>query len=330
MNGRDAAGARSAGQRALGRAEPSITQLRQFLVLADELHFGRAAQRLFLTQPALSRQIKALEDRLGVDLLHRTTRHVELTDVGREIVPEARALVAAVERFQACLATLTRQIKGRLRLGAIGAEAAMPYTVDVLEELSARQPGITVEIRSVDFVEQISALTRGEIDAAFLRPPLPPGFRSLRLATEPRVVCLHADDPLVGRAPLTLAQLSDRTVIDVLPEAPRAWWDFWTANPHPGGAPVRYGPQVSDLEGMLHAVASGAGITFLPAAARSLYPRPGVAYVDVTGLPPTTAALVWLPSHPTPPALRALLTAARTVVRRRQARDGGPPAGSAG
>ncbi|MEU9337986.1 LysR family transcriptional regulator [Streptomyces sp. NPDC048290] len=297
-----------------GRGEPSISQLRQFLVLADELHFGRAAQRLFLTQPALSQRIRALEARLGVGLLHRTTRHVELTDAGHELVPAAQALVAAADRFQACTSTLARRVKGHLRLGVIGAEASMPYTVAILEELRARHPAITTEIRSVGFVEQVSALAQGEIDAAFLRPPLPPALRTLHLATESRVVCMPADDPLVGQTPLTLAQLSHHTVVDVPPGAPRAWWDFWTANPRPDGTPVRYGPQVSDLEGMLHAVASGAAITFLPAAARMLYPRPKIAYADVAGLPPTTAALAWLP-HQDRPALKALLAVARTVAR---------------
>ncbi|WP_208810923.1 LysR family transcriptional regulator [Micromonospora echinofusca] len=292
-----------------------MRQLRQFLVLAEELHFGRAAQRLFLSQPALSQQIRALEERLGVDLVRRSSRRVELTAAGEALVPEARELVAAMARLQGVADSYLRQTRGRLRIGAIGGEAFMPYVIDILAELSARHPGIDVEVRSLDFVEQVYALPRGDVDAAFLRPPLPPGLRSLHLSTEPRVVCLPADDPLVDRGPLTLAQLSDRVVVDVpIPEL-RQWWDFWTINPRPDGSAVRYGPTAGDMDALLSAVARGQAIAFLPAEARRDYSRRGIAYVDVTDLPLTTAALAWLP-NPDHAALTALLQVARAVLQR--------------
>lgn len=299
-----------------GAREPSVHQLRLFLVLAEELHFGRAAQRLLLTQPSLSQQIRALEDRLGVELVQRSSRRVELTEAGRALIPEARNFVASMARMQRLAATYARQVRGHLKIGAIGGEAFMPYATAILAELSARHPGITVEIRSVNLVEQVYALPRGEVDAAFLRPPLPPGLRSLHLATEPRVACLPADDPLVGQAPLTLAQLSDRAMVDVpIPEL-REWWDFWTVNPRPDGSAVRFGPVVEDMEALLSAVARGQAIAFLPAEARYDYVRRGVAYVDVLDLPLSTAALAWLPRHRDHAPLAALLQAAHTVMRR--------------
>ncbi|MFF0250795.1 LysR family transcriptional regulator [Streptosporangium sandarakinum] len=295
--------------------EPSFHQLRLFLVLAEELHFGRAAQRLFLTQPALSQQIRALERRLNVNLVRRSSRRVELTAAGQALVPAARELMAAMDRLQSVAAVHARQSRGHLRIGAIGGEAFMPYTIAILTELSARHPEITVEIRPIDFVEQVHVVHRAEVDAAFLRPPLPPGLRSLHLATEPRVACLPADDPLVAQAPLTLAQLSDRVMVDVpIPEL-RQWWDFWTVNPRPDGSAVRYGPVAGDMDTLLSAIARGQAIAFLPAEARHDYTRRGVAYVDVTDMPPSTAALAWLPGHRNP-ALTALLQAAHTVLSR--------------
>ncbi|MEH0822749.1 MULTISPECIES: LysR family transcriptional regulator [unclassified Micromonospora] len=295
--------------------EPSLHQLRLFLVLAEELHFGRAAQRLFLSQPALSQQIRALEDRLDVNLLHRSSRQVQLTLAGQALLPKARDSVDAMTRLQDLAAAYSRTTQGKLRIGAIGGEAFMPYATAILTELSTQHPAITVEIRSVHFVEQVYALPRGDVDAAFLRPPLPPGLRSLHLSTEPRVACLPADDPLVTQAPLTLAQLSDRVMVDVpIPEL-RQWWDFWTVNPRPDGSAVRYGPIAGDMEVLLSAVARGQAIAFLPAEARHAYTRRGVAYVDVIDLPPSTAALAWLPRRDNP-ALTALLQAARTVVGR--------------
>ena len=296
--------------------EPSGHQLRLFLVLAEELHFGRAAERLFLSQPALSQQIRALEKRLGVELLRRSSRRVELTAAGQALVPEVRDLVAAMTRLQRLATAYAREVRGHLTIGAIGGEAAMPYMVAILAELAARHPAVTVEMRAVDLVGQFDAFTRGEIDAAFLRPPLPPGLQGLHLATEPRVACLPADDPLVEQAPLTLAQLADHVMVDVPAELPRVWWDYWAVNPRPDGSRVRFGPTVKDIEAMLLAVARRQAITFLPSAARHLYPRPGIAYVDVTDLPPSTAALAWPPENRGQPALAPLLKATRAVLRR--------------
>ncbi|WP_182908975.1 LysR family transcriptional regulator [Microbispora sp. H13382] len=294
--------------------EPSLHQLRLFLVLAEELHFGRAAQRLFLTQPALSQQIRALEGRLNVNLVQRSSRRVDLTAAGRALEEEARGVVAAMDRFRSVAATHARQVRGHLRIGAIGGEAFMPHAIAILAELSARHPGITVEIRSINFVEQIDLLHRREVDAAFLRSPVPPGMRSLHLATGPRVACLPAGDPLVARAPLTLAQLSEHVVVDVpIPEL-REWWDYWTINPRPDGRPVRYGPVVGDVDALLSAVARGQAIAFLPAEARHDYTRRGVAYVDVTDLPLSTSVLAWVAEHDHS-LLAALLQAARTVSR---------------
>jgi DNA-binding transcriptional LysR family regulator len=303
------------------RREPSTHQLRLFLALAEELHFSRAAARLFITQSALSRQIRALETHLGVRLVERSSRSVELTPAGRALLPEIRSAVAAMERVSRLADAQARDVSGHLVLGSIGGEAAMPYTHAILTELRGRHPHVTYEMRSLNFVTQIEALTSGEIDAAFLRPPLPPGIQSLELATEPRLACLAADDPLVRRAPLTLAQLAGHVMVDMPAEVPRRWWNYWTVNPRPDGSPVRYGPVVTDIEAMLLAVARGQAIVFLPAAVRALYPRPGVAYVEVADLPLSTAALAWLPKNRTRPLVAALRRAARAVVEAREAKE---------
>lgn len=297
------------------RRDPSTHQLRLFLVLAEELHFGRAAARMFMTQPSFSQQIRALEKRLDVPLVRRSSRAVELTRAGRALVPEARATVDAMARLRQLTNLHARELHGHLTVGSIGAEAAMPYTRAILTELRNRHPSITIEMRSLNFAEQIDVLTSGEVDVAFLRPPVPSGLKTLHLATEPRVVCLSADDPLAGHPHLTLAQLAHHTVVDVPPGAPRIWWNYWAVNPRPDGTPVRFGPVVADIEAMLLAVARGQAITFLPAGSRELYPRPGVAYVDVTDLPPSTAALTWLPKNHARPTITALREAARTILR---------------
>lgn len=296
------------------RREPSVHQLRLFLALAEERHFGRAAARLFMTQPAFSQQIRALEDRLGVRLVDRTSRTVELTPAGSGLLPEIRAAVRSMDRIRRLADASVREVSGHLVIGAIGADEAMPWARAILEELQARHPQLTVEMRGLNFVGQMTALLRDEVDAAFLRPPVPAGIQIQHLATEPRVAVLCADDPLAARTGLRLAELAGRTIVDVPREAPRIWWDFWAVDPRPDGSQVRYGPVVPDMEALLHAVATGQAMAFLPATARDFFPRPGVAYVDVVDLPPCTSALAWLVKNRSRPTVSAIRRIAQSVT----------------
>ncbi|MGW6060323.1 LysR substrate-binding domain-containing protein [Streptomyces sp. NPDC055189] len=162
----------------------------------------------------------------------------------------------------------------------------------------------------VGFTQQFDALARGEVGAAFLRAPLPARFQTQHLASEPQVVCLSADDPLARETVLTLDQLADSLVVDMPREVPRMWWDHLTVNPRPDGSAVRYGPVVRDTEAMVLAVLQQQAITFLPAAARERYPRPGLVYVDAPELGNSESVLAWLPENRDMPAVRALRTAA--------------------
>ncbi|WP_258396024.1 LysR family transcriptional regulator [Streptomyces sp. Amel2xB2] len=300
--------------------------MRLFLALAEELHFGQAARRMFISQPAFSRQITALERRMGIALLERSTRRVELTPEGRALLPVATAAVEAADRLRQAVELQVRRVSGRLRVGFVGAEAAMPYTQEILARFRARNPESVVEMCGLDFARQVEALRGGEVDAAFLRSPLPAGISTLQLALEPRVVCLPAGDPLLSlQRPVALGDLADRVFVDVAGESVRGWWDHWTVNPRPDGTAVRFGPAVTDLESLLLAVAQGEGIALLPAALRELYPRPGLAYADVTGLPPVAAALAWLPARRDCRGVAALRQAARAVLRAGAAGKGSPP-----
>lgn len=298
----------------LRRPDPTIHQLRLLLVIAEELHFGRAAARLFMSQPALSRQVKALEERIGFEVFERDSRKVEITESGLALLPRAQTVVEAMDRLLHTANKHGREVSGRLVVGAIGAEVSMPHARAVLDELHRQQPGITVEVRNLNFVDHTTRLLDGEVDVVFLRPPVPPGIQSLHLASEKRVACLAATDPLAAHDALTLSDLADRPVVDVPPEVPRQWWDFWATDPRPDGSPVRYGPIATDLESLLHTVATGTAVAFLPAAARTFFPRPGVAYVDIVDAAPCTSALAWSASARTRPAIAAIRRAAATIL----------------
>ncbi|ANS70387.1 LysR family transcriptional regulator [Streptomyces lincolnensis] len=305
----------SPGRGTGGTREPSLHQLRLYLVLAQELHFGRAAARVYVTQPTFSQQIRSLEQRLGVTLVERGGRGVRLTAAGQALAEEARSVVDAMARLRQTADRHVGTARGRLRLGSLGAEAAMPHAQTVLAHLRDRHPDLEIEVRNLTFVDMFSTLLTGEVDAAFLRGPLPGGIQSLHLHTETRVVCLPADDPLAGRDTVTLAHLADRAVVDMPPEVPRAWWDHLTVNPRPDGTPVRFGPVVRDTEAMVLAVTQKQAITFLPSAARHLYPRAGITYVDCSELGVSTAELAWLPDNRDSPAVTALREAAHRTLR---------------
>jgi DNA-binding transcriptional LysR family regulator len=267
-----------------------------------------------MTQPAFSQQIRALEERLGLPLVERTSRTVQLAPAGRTLLPEARGVIDAMAQLRRRAALHAREVKGHLTLGFIAGEGAMPYTHAILEEIHARHPRIAIEMRSLTFVDQVEALSDGTVDAAFLRSPLPSGLQLLRLATEPRVACLPSSDRLATGAAITLDQLTDYPTVDFPPQTPNEWWEYWALHPRPDGSPVQRGPVARDVEALLHIVARGQAMSFLPAAARHLYPRPGVTYLDVTDAPASTAVLAWHPRHRDHPPVQALRAAARATL----------------
>lgn len=296
---------------------PTAQQLGFFLTLTEELHFGRSAQRSYISQAAFSQQIAALERRLGLQLVERTTRRVDLTPAGAALIPHARAVVAAHDTLQ----DAARRLQGatdRLTLGSFGALAALDPVPAALEELRGSVPGLDIRIHRHDFVESPSALLDGDVDAAFLFKPVPPDVQSIEVLTGPRLAALPGGDPLAARDSLTLADLGDRPMIGFSPAIPKAWRDFWSADPRPDGTPVRYTHhETTEYEDVLAAVAMGEGIQLPTLSASVLYPRPGIAYVEVADLPPWTAALAWLPRNRDKPLVAAL----RSVVGR-YVRDG--------
>lgn len=295
------------------RGDPSIHQLRLFLILAEELHFRNAANRAYMSQPAFSQQIRDLEERLDVRLFDRTTRTVTLTDAGRTLLPAATTAVDAVADVRRLAGGTGSRISGRVVIGCIASEAHQPYAGAIVRLMAVSHPDSRVEFRNLDFAAQFNAVSDGHVDAALLRPPIPAGLEELVLATEPRVACLAADDPLVrggGVSVCRVTELNDRTFADVPSEVDRDWWDYWSVNPRPDGCLVTYGPMASDIESLLQLVARGDAIAMFPSAARDRYPRPGIAYLEVTDLPLCAASLVWAQKRRDSPVVSAIRQAA--------------------
>lgn len=286
-------------------------------MLAEELHFGRAAKRVFMTQPAFSQQIRSLERRLGLTLVDRTTRTAGLTPSGHELLPEIRAMVQAADRLRQVARQRIRTLSGRVVIGSFEAITSVHPVPDVLEELKAGHPDIEVEIQRMGFADSAHTVLKGDVDAAFLFPPVPPGIQVQNLAEIPRVVCMADSDPLARKGPLTLDRLGDLPFIGWSPDIPRVWRDFWAVDPRPDGTSVRYSAHhVAEFEPALAAIALGEGIQFPPEPARWLYQRPGVAYVDISDLPVCHAALAWRARDRDRPVVAALRQVARAVLDR--------------
>ncbi|MEU3448583.1 LysR substrate-binding domain-containing protein [Streptomyces thermolilacinus] len=294
--------------------DPTAQQLRMFLALADELHFGRAARRVFVSQPALSRRIRALEELLGVTLVERSTRRVRLTDAGRSLLPSVRAAVEAADALREAAREAARHDARRLVVGSY--LSALPALRMLFDELRRLNGAPAVEWRDVDNVAQVEALLDGRVDAVICYGPVPAGVRSFRLGTEERYVCLPESHPLASREAVTLAELAGLPVVGFSPRVNPEYCGFWAADPRPDGTPVRYSAHaVTALEASITHVGLGHGIRFISGSCRHLMPRPGVRYVAVSDLPPCEAVLAWPAGRPAPPALAALLRVLRSRTR---------------
>jgi LysR family transcriptional activator of glutamate synthase operon len=195
-----------------------LRQLRYLVAVADELHFTRAAAREHIAQPALSQQIRRLEDEVGLPLVERSTRRVVLTEAGETLVAGARRILAELEATRAELSDQAGVRTGHLAIGVTGTLG--PFDVSrLLAAFHARYPGVELTMRERPSNELSGMLRRDELDFAFLSVTeriARPGLEFRRLIEEELLVALPADHRLAGRAKLRLSELADETFVSFL------------------------------------------------------------------------------------------------------------------
>lgn len=266
--------------------------LRYFVTVAEELHFGRAATRLHIAQPSLSVQIRNLERSLDTPLLNRTSRGVTLTPAGEVLLVHARDLLAAAE----AAASLTRRAArepGRKLVVGFQANAAAELTRAVLEAYRHSNPAVQVEMRSYPFGDPTAGLADGSADVAFVRPPLPQ-FKDLRMATlftEPRVLAVSEASELATRSSVRVEELLDEPFI--ARNAPDLWRDFWLATDARHNHSPVIGSEVSTVDECFEAILNHQGVAFTQASTQRFYSRPGLAFVPVADLSPSTVSVAW-------------------------------------
>ncbi|MGY1697456.1 MULTISPECIES: LysR family transcriptional regulator [unclassified Geodermatophilus] len=293
-----------------------LRDLRYFLAVADELHFTRAAQRLFVSQPALSRQIQVLEQHVRAPLFARGPRGVTLTAAGRALVPYARSTVATWDEAQSAVAEAVAADSRTIRVGmSVGVgRGLIPAAVEVFQQ---RHPGFSVEFQQTSFDDRTAGLTSGATDLAFCWLPLPEdsGLRHRVLISEQRHLALPVNHPLTARAELTMADLYDEPFL-ALPESNGSLRDYWLAVDARHGHPVRIGAVVHGPEEAVEALGRGLGVALISAGNAEIYRRPEYVVRPVRGLPPGELAIAWRSGDPRPAVhdfVLACVEAARQV-----------------
>jgi DNA-binding transcriptional LysR family regulator len=280
-----------------------------FVAVAEELHFGRAAERLHIAQPSLSQQIRRLEQQLGVTLLDRNSRNVRLTRAGEALLREGRRALAQSQRA----ISATRAAGAELLTVGFYGSAGRALLPAVLTAFHERQPVTEVSVREI-LLGSIDEILDGKVDVAFTR--LLPDQTELEveiIAEEPRVVALAKTHPLAAYETLTFADLGDESFI-VNPMVPNAGSPArWLAEQRRHDLPGRVAAEARSPQEIMALVGAGKGVCLVPAAAALHDPRPEVAYVPVTDADPAVVSLAWLPDRSSP-TLNAFVATAREVA----------------
>lgn len=287
--------------------------LRYFTAVAQEASLTRAAQRLFVSQPALTKQVKQLESQLGVRLFVRSRAGMALTGPGQALAHLVPRLLADWDHAVAETRREASQADRVLRIGFVAA-AANESTPQIIAEFARRRPGWRVDMRKTAWSDPTAGIADGEVDAAFLRLPFP-GQDRLRvevLLTEPRWVALPSGHPLAGRDRLAFRELWDEPFVAGPAEAGTVR-DHWLASDERGGREPRIGAVARNADEWLAAIANGYGIALAPEGVVRFYTRPGITYRHLTGVSPSQVGIVWAPASDSDPVIQDFIRCCRDM-----------------
>jgi DNA-binding transcriptional LysR family regulator len=290
-----------------------IRQLRYFQAVAEELHFGRAAARLAIAQPALSRQVQQLEEELGTPLLRRTQRRVELLPAGALLLERARAIQHDLAQALADARRTGAGELGRLALGFIHSSTygLLPAMVGRFRQL---YPGIELELQELPITAQHAALLRGTIDLGLLRvQPAPPELEVLPVMPDPFVLAVPAKHPLAQRTRVRLKAVAGEPFVMFPRDGSPLFHERIQALFEQAGIRPRVAQHATQIHTVLGLVGAGLGLAIVPASGRNLRPR-NVRFVQIADkAEPLHVALAWRRGHDTP-AVRSFRKVAQEVV----------------
>ncbi|MFB9908729.1 LysR family transcriptional regulator [Allokutzneria oryzae] len=275
-----------------------IRELEAFLVLAEELHFGRAGERLYVSQSRVSQLLRSLEGRIGAPLVERTSRRAELTPLGEKFLAELRpaygALRAAVDHTRAT----ARGVGGVLRIGFQG--TIDDHLAKAIAGFEERHPDRAVELTEIPLADPFGSLRRREVDAAVVLLPVEEQDLVLGpvFSRQPQMLAVSPRHPFAGKELVTAEELAECPLIGIHGPAPEYWRRAQAPDTTPGGRRIPRGPTAGTLqEGLGLAAAGRGGMLLCRSTAEHQGRRSSVVFVPVTGLPESVLGVVWHAEH---------------------------------
>lgn len=277
----------------------SLRLLKYFEALATDLNYRKAAERLFISQPALSAAIRQLEGQVGDRLFDRDTRSVALTAVGREWLPYVRSALREVDSAVDAVAALVGN--SHVRLGYLTGTGA-DLLFRLLDGVDRELPEMAIDATEYDFSDPSAGLGSGASDIALLRPPVDvAGLETAVVAEESWVACLPRTHRLAGRSKLSISELLDEPII-VAPVSAGGWRDYWMATDARHGRPANIVAEAANYEAETTLIARGIGISFTTSALVRLYDRPRIRFVPIVDRPVSYTSLAWRAGRPSTPS----------------------------
>jgi DNA-binding transcriptional LysR family regulator len=269
-----------------------LRDLRYFVAVAEELSYTRAAGRLHISQPALSKQIQGLETTFRAQLLVRDRRQVELTPAGAALLDVARRLLEQWDEGMAAVADAAAEQTRTLRVGTLTSLGRALYP-GVIDHFTKREPGWHIELRSFSWADPTAGMGDQATDAAFLWLPVQADDIVVRpLVTERRFVALSARHPLAERHEVCFAEIAGEPFL-ALPRAAGPLRDFWLATSERAGKAPAVAAEVTSADETFEIVSTGAAVTLLAEGNATVYTRPGIVCIPVTDLGPAQLAVAW-------------------------------------
>jgi DNA-binding transcriptional LysR family regulator len=296
-----------------------LRHLRYFMAVAEELHFGRAAKRLHIQQPPLSRQIQVLEAELGFPLFERSRRRVELTPAGTALLGRMRQVFDALDAAIHDARSASEGESGRL---VIGFPSSLAYSglTELLRAFRTRFPAVELVLRELSPGEQIDALKSGGLDVGFVRSTLEdPALGAELVRREALMVVLPDDHPLAAQRAIPLAALKHEPFVMFPRARGPAFFDQLMGLCHAAGFAPRIVQEAPQLD-IISMVAAGFGVSIMPSSMRN-FRRPGLSFRAIVGTPQVELLIVWRHQNLSP-ALHKFLDLVRVLgVDRKATRD---------
>ncbi|GAA3194431.1 LysR family transcriptional regulator [Actinocorallia longicatena] len=286
-------------------------ELQCFMIVSEEMHFARAAERLYLSPGRVSQLIKALETRVGAPLFERTSRRVALTPLGERFLADLRPAYQGMQDALSRARNAARSVDGVLRVGFLGTPTEV--VTETVTRFEGRHPSCAVELIEIPLSDPFGKLRAGLVDISFtLLPVTEPDLAAGEpLNSVPLKVALSPAHPMAGRPSLDAEDLAEIPLIGLSGPAPRRWRRLTAPEHTPAGRPIPSAGTASTSQEGLTQVALNRGAMLFCTPTAAYHGRSDVKFVPVTGLPPSSLGLIWCKATTTA-AIRAFHTVALT------------------